>query len=91
MVVTYKSFQDMGNSISLSNLPVIPPPPGVVPNFTDPVSRAFMINIVSAVCLPLFVIFAGFRLYARTMIIRSQSWADGTISSLSSMQVLTFI
>ena len=49
----------------------------MMPNDAGPESRVFTVNIVAAICLPLLVFFGSFRLYAKIVILRSWSWADG--------------
>ncbi|KAL6713085.1 hypothetical protein ACLMJK_009206 [Lecanora helva] len=66
----------MENTPAIWNMPAGIPPPGVIPNFENPVTRVSMINISAAVCLPLIIIFASFRLYARAFIVRRKSWDD---------------
>lgn len=51
--------------LDLSQIPAVPPPPGVVPNFTDPPSQAHIPQIVVYVTLPLMVFFLSLRLYTR--------------------------
>lgn len=51
--------------MDLSKIPAVAPPPGVVPNFVNPPSQAYIPKIVIYVTLPLMVIFLGMRLYTR--------------------------
>lgn len=51
--------------MDLSQIAAMAPPPGVVPNFVDPVSLAPVCLIVIAITLPLMVIFLALRFYAR--------------------------
>lgn len=63
---------------SLENIPVYPPPPGVTPNFVDPVNRAPIFVAFTAICLaimwPIFLV----RLYTKTWVLRSFGWDDGS-------------
>lgn len=46
--------------------PSQPPPPGVTPNFTNPVSIAYRVYITGAVCISLMVASALLRLISKT-------------------------
>ena len=63
---------------SLQDKPVIAPPPGVLPNLTNPISRASEIYVAASVCLPLIVLFAATRFYAKVAILKKWTWDDGT-------------
>lgn len=60
-----------------SNTPVFPPPPGVVPDFLHPQTRATEIVAISAVCLSLMFPIVIMRLYSRLWIARSFRGDDG--------------
>ena len=55
-----------------------PLPPGVTPNFVDPVSRRGEMVAVNAVCIILCGILVGARLYSKTAITHSLGWDDYT-------------
>lgn len=61
------------------DMPAGVPPPGVIPNFINPESRVSMIDVSAAVCLPLLIIFAGSRLYAKAFVVKRRSWDDGML------------
>jgi len=61
------------------DMPFGVPPPGVIPNFTDPETRVSRIDVSAAVCLPLIIIFASTRLYAKAIIVKRRSWDDGML------------
>ena len=61
---------------SIEFLPASPPPPGVRPNFVNPVSRAYQIYVAAGVCLPLMLLFAGMRFYAKVFLLKSITKAD---------------
>lgn len=50
---------------------VIPPPPGVTPNFIDPPGQLGSNIALHAVCLTLVTIAVGMRLYTRLFVTRS--------------------
>lgn len=54
----------------------MPPPPGVVPDFVSPVSRAKMDTILHAICLAVVTVFLVLRIYTRKFISRWLSWDD---------------
>ncbi|KAK8039616.1 hypothetical protein PG993_008027 [Apiospora rasikravindrae] len=56
---------DQTADLNLSQVPALPPPPGVVSNFTNPPSQGHLPKIVTYVTLPLMTAFLGLRLYDR--------------------------
>ncbi|KAJ8132163.1 hypothetical protein O1611_g1459 [Lasiodiplodia mahajangana] len=54
----------------LSQVPAAPPPPGVMPNFSDPPSQQVPMIVVSTVILTLTVIFVAIRVYTGLRILR---------------------
>ncbi|KAK7948806.1 uncharacterized protein PG986_009692 [Apiospora aurea] len=56
---------DQTANLDLSQVPALPPTPGVVSNFTDPPSQGHLPKIVTYVTLPLMTGFLGLRLYTR--------------------------
>lgn len=69
-------------SMSLSDIsdwehtPLQAPPQGVVPNFINPENRAHKLHAAVAVCLPVILIFAAMRFYAKIFLLRSRTWDD---------------
>ncbi|KAI9649332.1 hypothetical protein NHQ30_001904 [Ciborinia camelliae] len=65
------------SSASLLDYPISPPPPGQTPNFANPESRASWIYIASGICVPLILIFAALRIYAKVVVLnKRKSWDD---------------
>ena len=62
---------------SIQNDPVLPPPPGVTPNFSNPESRAVEIYIAAGICLPIIVLSAMVRFYAKAAGLRKWTGDDG--------------
>jgi hypothetical protein len=52
----------------LANIPALPPPPGVVPNFMNPPTRAHQTQVVSAICLSLMCPLVALRVYCRLVV-----------------------
>lgn len=75
------------SSLSLADIPVQAPPPGIVPNFVNPVTRAPIVVRVEAVCLALDWIAFSLRMYSRVKISRSWAWDDGRPTTLGSRPV----
>ena len=71
--MTWADFQDQ---------PLIPPPPGRVPNFVHPESRAWEINVATSICLPFIALFAAMRLYAKAVVLKKWKWDDGRLAVL---------
>jgi hypothetical protein len=59
-----------------SNIPAMPPPPGVTPNFVDPRNRTNVYIVVYTTFTSLVVLFVSLRLYAKIWITRSIGWDD---------------
>lgn len=55
----------ISGSSNIDLLPLAPPPPGIIPNFVDPPDRTYQFYIVAGVCLPLILVFASLRFYAK--------------------------
>lgn len=56
--------------------PFSPPPAGQHSDFTHPQSRAPELYITACVCLPLILVFAGLRFYAKVIIKKKKTWDD---------------
>ncbi|KAI0024889.1 hypothetical protein F4780DRAFT_723461 [Xylariomycetidae sp. FL0641] len=61
--------------------PALAPPDGVVPNFKEPVSNAYLSRYTIYVFLPLMSFFLASRVYSRTRITHSFGVDDGTKST----------
>ncbi|KAM0801902.1 hypothetical protein BDR22DRAFT_145079 [Usnea florida] len=58
--------------------PLVPPPPGEHSDIAHPPSRAPDLYIAASICLPLIVIFAALRFYAKMIIKKKKTWDDFT-------------
>ena len=61
------------------HLPALPPPPGVILNFTNPKNQGPKLIVVGAILLTLVVIALVNRAYTKLYIVRKTSWDDLTI------------
>ena len=61
----------------LSKIPSGKPPPGVEPNFINPVSRAYELRVACGTITAITVIFVSLRMYGKIFVVRSISWEDG--------------
>lgn len=52
-------------------------PPGVFPNFVNPVSRAKEIVLANVLCIVLCLVLVSARLYSKYVITKTQGWDDG--------------
>lgn len=68
----------------------LPPPPGIVPNFVNPESRAYINTVMHSVCLTLVTLFLAIRIYTRKFICRWLGW-DDCKTSLSETLVSTLM
>ncbi|KAK8072835.1 hypothetical protein PG996_006183, partial [Apiospora saccharicola] len=66
-------------SIPLDHLPAGRPPPGVIPNFVDPESKAHTLLTLEYVFLSLALVAVIVRLYVRTRLVRVWGWDDRSI------------
>lgn len=53
----------MGPALNHSEIPSVPPPPGIIPNFVDPKTNDQITTIVISILLPLMLVFIVIRLY----------------------------
>jgi len=58
-------------------LPAMAPQPGVVSNFINPESRAYVVIVVNGVFTAFLLIFVFLRLYAKAFVSKSIGWEDG--------------
>lgn len=54
----------------------LPPPPGVIPNFIDPYSKAWYSILTIVVCLTLTTLLIGIRICTKFLITKSHGWED---------------
>ena len=59
-----------------ANLPAGPPPPGVMPNFAHPQSRAYQAHIGMGVCIGVTSIFVVLRMYVKLAVTHKWGWDD---------------
>lgn len=60
----------------LSNIPLLPLPPGVTQNLDNPESRANWIYATVGLCLPIILVFAAIRFYVKFFIIKARTRDD---------------
>ncbi len=56
---------------------VLPPPPGVTPNFEHPASQGHYLSLTSVVCVVIAAIFVFARLWVKLVVSRAPGWDDG--------------
>jgi hypothetical protein len=56
---------------------VLPPPPGVTPNFEHPASHGHYLSLTSVVCVVIAAIFVFARLWVKLVVSRAPGWDDG--------------
>lgn len=66
------------SGLNLSETPSGVPPPGVIPNFVNPPTRAPIANVFVSVTLALMIIFVAFRFYADVWVLRKLEKAGCT-------------
>lgn len=63
-------------SLDYSKIPISPPPPGIVPNFDDPVSFSTATIILAIVFLTISCVFFGGRIYSKIYIAHGPGYDD---------------
>ena len=58
------------------NQPVLPPPPGVMPNFTNPPDHGKLQIVVTSLLLGVTVLFLLNRVYMKVFIVKKYTWDD---------------
>lgn len=58
---------------------VLPPPPGVTPNFEHPTSHGHYLSLTSVVCVVIAAIFVFARRWVRLLVSRAPGWDDGEL------------
>ena len=82
----------MDNSTFLPDLPAAIPPPGVTPNFTDPLSQALILIAVTTTCLSLMVILHLQRMYIKIRKNHRWGWDDcESCKSIQTCPILTAV
>ncbi|MCJ1381606.1 hypothetical protein MMC17_004717 [Xylographa soralifera] len=64
----------------LENEPLGAPPPGVIPNFAHPETTAPELYVAAGICIPLILVFAVIRFYAKIAIMKKWTMDDLTFS-----------
>ena len=54
-----------GQEASLADLPGLPPPPGITPNFVDPYSRAWLATLTISITLAVTTLLVLIRTYTK--------------------------
>ncbi|KAK3374270.1 hypothetical protein B0T24DRAFT_594375 [Lasiosphaeria ovina] len=62
---------DLPPGIDIWKIPLLPPPPGVIPNFVDPPSQAHMLRSGMGSILGIMLVFVVLRLWTRIRLTRS--------------------
>lgn len=66
------------NSSNPSDQPFLPPPPGTVPNFTQPDTIGRTLTVTCSIFLVIMAAFVMVRIYTKIWIIRKPTWDDLT-------------
>ena len=90
-ISTDMSLDGLANIPGFENFPLQPAPPGVTPNFINPVSNAYQVDIVSTVCLVLIFVFAGIRFYVKAVFLKTRTRDDCESLMFTSVSVLTIL
>ncbi|KAI1123698.1 hypothetical protein F5Y10DRAFT_285804 [Nemania abortiva] len=75
--------------MDLDNTPSAPPPPGHIPNFTNPESRSYQLYILIAVFSALVLLASSMRIYTRLRITRSFG-ADDWLCIVATILTLSY-
>ena len=71
----------MADSISAmwqqwDEIPAVPPPPGVIPNFKNPHIDGALVVVVGSILMGITILFVANRVYSKVFITRKYSWDD---------------
>ena len=69
------------NFSDYANLPIEPPPPGIVPNFDHPHRRVIILYAGVGVCLGITLVFVLLRIYSKLAVTHTWGWDDGEFLS----------
>lgn len=74
LLAQVKALMSLG--ITLDKIPASSAPAGQTSNLVDPVSSAYKITIINAVCCVIVFFFVGLRLFTRVHVVRSVGYDD---------------
>lgn len=77
IIIQWLTVKQLSPPMDLANIPLLPPPLGVMPNFVNPENRASILIIISTIFLALLLPFVVLRLYTRIWITRTFDLDDG--------------
>ena len=66
---------------AIGNIPALPPPPGVQPNFVNPESFGRAVNIFGGIFVAFMLSALSIRILVRTVITKGWGWDDCTLGS----------
>ena len=66
----------MAGISDIGEMPLAPPPKGIVPNLINPESRDNQVYIISGVFMGLMLVFLALRIYAKIGIQKARGWDD---------------
>ena len=66
----------MAGISDIGDMPLAPPPKGIVPNLVNPESRDNQVYIISGVFMGLMLVFLALRIYAKIGIQKARGWDD---------------
>lgn len=80
IIVYAKRLLGLGmNSSDQGIFPAAEPPPGVIPNFDHPQSRAIVEYVGVGICLGVTLIFVLLRVYVKLVVTHAWGWDDGEL------------
>ena len=62
--------------MNMAGMGTIPPPPGVTPNLVNPPHNSAPM-ILTAILMPIAVLFVSMRVFTRVVLLRGFGWDDG--------------
>lgn len=74
--MTTSTLQGNNLPANLNNLPGMPPPAGVTPNFDNPYGRGETFTAVATTIIVVMIIFVINRVYTKYFILRNLGWDD---------------
>ncbi|KAL8793768.1 MAG: hypothetical protein Q9195_003598, partial [Heterodermia aff. obscurata] len=72
----------MAGMIDIGEMPLAPPPRGIVPNLVNPESRDNQVYIIAGVFMGLMLVFLALRIYAKIGVQKARGWDDFALYGL---------
>ncbi len=76
VIETLSHLNGSARAAAEAMIPGLQPPPGQMPNFIDPPSKAYWVYVTLPICLAVSTPFVWIRLYTTFFILKNKGWAE---------------